>query len=129
MIQRNDTVGVREILYVFLGGGAGSVLRHAISVWLGRWSAMQTLPIATFVVNIAGSFLIGVLAGYFLRADSSLKLLLVTGFCGGFTTFSTFSVDNVALLQSGNYDLVILNIGLSVAMGILAVLLGLKLAG
>lgn len=122
-------MGVREVLFVFLGGGAGSVLRYAVSELCRRWPAAQAFPLGTFIVNILGSFLIGVLAGHLIKADSSLKLLLITGFCGGFTTFSTFSAENASLLQNGNYGIALLNMVLSLVVGLLAVMIGWKVAG
>jgi len=80
----------------------------------------------TFVVNMLGCFLIGVLTSYFIKVDNYLKFLLITGFCGGFTTFSTFSAENYSLWQEGNFGLLISYIGLSVFVGLLAVYLGLQ---
>ena len=82
----------------------------------------------TFVVNIIGCFLIGVLTSYFLKVDNYLKFLLITGFCGGFTTFSTFSAENISLWQSGEYFILILYVVLSVILGLGAVYLGLNVA-
>jgi CrcB protein len=65
--------------------------------------------------------------GYFLRIDSSLKFLLITGFCGGFTTFSTFSAENYSLWQSGNYFILLLYLLFSIVLGIAAVFLGLEI--
>lgn len=80
----------------------------------------------TFVVNIIGCFLIGVLTSYFLKVDNYLKFLLITGFCGGFTTFSTFSAENFSLYENGNYPILLFYILLSVMVGLGAVYLGLQ---
>jgi CrcB protein len=80
----------------------------------------------TFVVNMIGCFLIGVLTSYFMKVDHYLKFLLMTGFCGGFTTFSTFSAENYTLWQEGNFGLLIFYIGLSVSVGLVAVFFGLQ---
>lgn len=82
----------------------------------------------TFVVNIIGCFLIGVLTSYFLKVDNYLKFLLITGFCGGFTTFSTFSAENYSLWQNGNYPVLLLYVLLSIIVGLIAVYLGLQVA-
>ena len=82
----------------------------------------------TFVVNLIGCFLIGVLTSYFIKVDNYLKFLLITGFCGGFTTFSTFSAENYSLWQNGNYSILMIYILLSVVIGLLAVYLGLQVA-
>ena len=82
----------------------------------------------TFVVNIIGCFLIGVLTSYFLKVDNYLKFLLITGFCGGFTTFSTFSAENYSLWQNGNYPVLLLYVLLNIIVGLIAVYLGLQVA-
>lgn len=79
------------------------------------------------MVNTVGCFLIGMLMAQ-TKADSTLKLLLITGFCGGFTTFSTFSAENFQLLQAGNITGLLINILASVLLGIVAVFVGLQLA-
>jgi CrcB protein len=80
----------------------------------------------TFVVNMIGCFLIGVLISYFLKLDHYLKFLLITGFCGGFTTFSTFSAESISLWESGSYFILLFYILLSVIVGLISVYLGLQ---
>lgn len=95
---------IRSILLVGLGGCIGSILRYLVSTVI-PWDK-SGFPTATFIVNIAGCLLIGLVYGllskYSAGQSNSLYLLLTTGFCGGFTTFSTFSNEAVTMLQSGN---------------------------
>lgn len=117
---------MKNLLYIFLGGGFGSVLRFVISNYTQKLWSINTFPMGTFVVNILGCFLIGIFSGYFLKADHYLKFLLITGFCGGFTTFSTLSAENYSLWQNEAYGILILYVLLSVLVGLLAVYLGLQ---
>jgi len=109
------------------GGAGGSVLRYAISVWMAR--GQGAFPLATFLVNIAGSFLIGFLARAFSTPDSNmvLRAALTIGFCGGFTTFSTFSAEFVTLVQEGRTARATAYVVASVVTAVLAVLAGLAL--
>ncbi len=95
---------VKSLLAVMIGGAVGCTLRWLISL---RFNALfPSLPPGTLIVNLAGGFIIGVALAYFLKnpqLDPVWKLLIVTGLCGGLTTFSTFSAEIVLLLQNGNY--------------------------
>lgn len=115
---------MKTFLYVFLGGGLGSVLRFLISNYTQKLWNIKDFPLGTFSVNILGCFLIGVASAYFLKIDNYLKYLIIAGFCGGFTTFSTFSIENYSLWQEGNYGILILYVGLSVIVGFIAVIAG-----
>ena len=88
-------------LFVFLGGGAGSVLRYLVGLWIGS----AAFPWATFAVNAVGSFAIGLLGGWASRFGwgETLRLSLTVGLCGGFTTFSTFSKESLALAEAGRW--------------------------
>ena len=112
---------MRSLLLVFIGGGAGSVMRYLVSFYTQRWWTINQFPAGTLTVNILGCFLFGIFAEHLLKADSPLKMLLLAGFCGGFTTFSAFSAENYQLFQQGTFGLVLLNIILSILLGILAV--------
>lgn len=105
---------IRELFAVGLGGAAGSVVRYMLSAWLLAGHTLLGFPAGTFAVNAAGSLLIGVL----LETTSSAAAgwLLIVGFAGGFTTFSTFSADAVRLLRSGDYGPAAAYIVLSVAV-------------
>ena len=119
---------MRNLVYIFLGGGCGSVLRFVVSNYTQKLWNINSFPMGTFVVNIIGCFLIGVFSSYFIKIDSYLKFLLITGFCGGFTTFSTFSAENISLWENGNYAMLICYILLSVIVGFGAVYLGLNIS-
>jgi CrcB protein len=96
-----NAVSFPMIWAIALGGAAGTVSRYAISQWMLR--AHGAFPLATFAINIAGSFLIALFARVMSTPDSSpvLRAALTIGFCGGFTTFSTFSAEFVTLVQEG----------------------------
>ena len=117
----------KHLLLVGLGGGLGSMLRYLTTLFAGRWG-LWALPWGTFAVNIVGCLLIGLLVGLAERYQlfaGPLRFLLITGFCGGYTTFSAFSAENLALLESGEYTAFFLYVALSVALGIAAVFTGL----
>ncbi len=117
---------IKQLLYVGIGGGIGSIMRYLASVYMLRKYPFD-YPLATFAVNITGCLLIGFLIGLSERyafLDKDMKLLLVTGFCGGYTTFSTFSLENMRLLESHNYISMALYIILSVVVGIAATWFG-----
>ncbi|QOR74359.1 fluoride efflux transporter CrcB [Cruoricaptor ignavus] len=115
---------MKQILYIFLGGGLGSVLRFLISKHTQKLWNISSFPVGTFVVNIIGCFLIGLFSAYFFKTDSQLKFFMIAGFCGGFTTFSTFSAENYSLWQSGNSFVLVAYVLLSVFVGLAAVFVG-----
>lgn len=116
---------LKSILFVALGGAVGSVARYLVSRWL-----TGSFPWATLTVNVVGCAFIGFLTGCVAKGNLSpeMKLLLVTGFCGGFTTFSTFANESFALMKAGEVLTVALYVGLSVVAGILAVYVGMQLS-
>lgn len=121
---------IKQILLVGLGGGIGSILRFTTSVLVAKYFS-STYPLSTFIVNLIGCFLIGLLLGALdqsTQTSQNSNLLLITGFCGGFTTFSAFATDNITLLQHNNYGTALLYIALSVLFGLFAVWLGLAVS-
>ncbi len=95
---------IKQLLLVFIGGGLGSTLRFIVGRWLN--STENGIPYGTFATNILGSLLIGIILGMAAKNDGlseSQTLLLATGFCGGFTTFSTFAYENHVFLKSGDF--------------------------
>ena len=119
----------KNIFLVLLGGGIGSVVRYLLSYFLTRNSTTQ-FPWATFIANGLGCLCIGLLFGYIQKnnvQNETLKLLIITGFCGGFTTFSTFSLENIQFIQNQNYNLALLYTISSIFIGFLGVLIGFKL--
>ncbi len=117
----------KTILFIGIGGAIGSVLRYLTSVMMSKYWANH-FPLATFITNILGCFILGLLIGLLEKnnlANSNLKWFLVTGFCGGYTTFSTFGFENYSLFQSNNSILAFIYIAMSVLVGIFAVWLGL----
>jgi CrcB protein len=94
-------------LLVFLGGGVGAALRHGVNVTFARWFGTG-FPFHTLFENVTGSFVMGMLAGYFAfrtQASQELRLFLTTGVLGGYTTFSAFSLDTVFLWERGQHAL------------------------
>lgn len=111
---------IREILLAGTGGFAGSAVRYLISVW--ALSHFPTgLPVGTFLVNILGAFLIGL---FLPLASGNFYFLLVTGFCGGFTTFSAFSAEVLGLMRLGRMGIAVGYILLSVVLCVVFVALG-----
>ncbi|GAB4159819.1 MAG: fluoride efflux transporter CrcB [Winogradskyella sp.] len=120
---------MKQLILVFIGGGFGSALRFLIGKWLN--SSETGIPYGTFATNILGSLLIGIILGVAAKNDSLTQnqtLLLATGFCGGFTTFSTFAYENHVFLKSGDFMHFAIYTIASFIVGFLAVFLGMYLA-
>ena len=121
---------MKNMLLVALGGAAGSVLRYSIGVWL-KQAFDGSFPLATLVVNLLGSLLIGLLAGYAGRQEwmsGDGWLLLATGLCGGFTTFSALSLEGFRMLQSGAVGTALLYLGASVVVGLALCAVGYRIS-
>lgn len=117
---------MKAYLAVFIGGLIGTLCRYELS----QSVVSQTFPYATLIENVAGSLLLGFSTGYFMfqKRKKYLAALIGTGFCGGFTTMSTFSKETILSLQTGQFTLSVTYILLSVIAGIAAALCGLMLA-
>lgn len=120
---------MKHLILVFFGGGLGSVLRFTFS------KIFQTVPgefpLGTFTVNVLGCLFIGVLMGFGTKLEAfseNQSLLLITGFCGGFTTFSAFTAENQVLLKSGAYLQFGIYTTASILLGITALLIGMFIA-
>lgn len=114
---------IQEIALIAAGSCVGGVARYGMTKAVGAVVA-QPFPYSTFVVNIAGCFIIGALAGLLATDARMMKLMFVTGFCGSFTTFSTFSIESLSLLQSGHTLTFAAYVAASVLTGIAAVWAG-----
>ena len=116
---------MKQLLLVFVGGGIGSVLRYLISKYLN--SEASGIPYGTFAANILGSLLIGIILGLAVKQNtlsSNQVLFLATGFCGGFTTFSTFAYENHVFLKTGDFTNFAIYTIASFVIGFLAVFAG-----
>lgn len=119
----------RAIILVGIGGGLGSIFRYLTTVYVTKY-VQTSFPFGTFTVNIIGCLIVGVLIGLFERqklTNPDLKFLFITGFCGGYTTFSAFASENIKLFQSGNTFTAFLYIAASVVISLFAVWVGLSL--
>ena len=123
---------MQALAIVALGGGLGSVLRYKVGALVMHQAGMTQFPYGTFTVNVAGCLIAGLLAGLgehfnFLTAD--VRLFLFTGFLGGFTTFSAFGVETIALVERGELAIAATYVLLSVACGLAALWAALKIGG
>ncbi len=117
-------------ILTFLAGASGAVMRFLLDAWTKqRWRS--PFPLATVVINVTGSLLLGVLAGLVLFHDQSSmwQTVIGTGFCGGYTTFSTASFETVRLIQQGRRTLALSNAVVSLVLSVGACALGVALAG
>ena len=125
--RHNANFHMQSFIAVFIGGGLGSICRYGIAKLLQPLEFV--FPWATFLANMISCIVLGALMGWFLKnsAQDTIKLLWLTGFCGGFSTFSTFTYETYTLLQDGNYFYAFMNIGISILICLGCIWLGLKL--
>jgi len=117
---------MKQLLLVGLGGFIGSAARYLISK-LNLYIHFLAIPMGTLTVNVIGSFVIGFLVGISAKSEiisADMRLFLMVGVCGGFTTFSSFSNENLILIQNGQFLTALLYTGLSIFLGFTAVYLG-----
>jgi len=121
---------IKNFLIVGLGGASGSMLRYAVQK-IFQVQIAAAFPTGTLLVNIAGCFLIGILWSLVSRSltwNDEMKLLLMTGFCGGFTTFSAFTLEGIGLLKENKAALFFIYLTASVVGGLLATFIGIRIA-
>ncbi|MBP6270389.1 MAG: fluoride efflux transporter CrcB [Rhizobacter sp.] len=123
----NQSVPWAQLMAVALGSAVGGVLRWAVQLWLNaRWAGF---PLGTLVVNCVGGLLIGIALAWFARTpNESMRLLLVTGFLGGLTTFSAFTGESLTLLQRGDFGWAVAHSFAHLAGALLCCAMGFRLA-
>jgi len=116
-----------KLLLVFIGGGLGAVSRFLLTTALA--GKLGNFPLGTLVANFFGSLLMGLVVGFLAGRFESVRLFVAVGFLGGFTTFSSFSAETLALIQNGQIFSAAVNVIVSVVAGLAACAVGLKISG
>jgi CrcB protein len=122
---------MQKLLLVLLGGAIGTGFRYGLANLINATFKQPQFPYSTFIINVTGSFVIGSLAAYFeARASASViyRAALMTGVLGGYTTFSSFSLETLSLLRDGRADAALLYVSASVLFGLGAVWAGMRVA-
>jgi CrcB protein len=118
------------IWYVALGSAVGGMVRYLLGGWVQE-KAGTSFPLQTLLINVSGSFLLGLIQRYALEGTAlspEVRTLLTIGFCGGYTTFSTFSFETARMLEDGDWRRAALYMGLSVVLSVSAAIFGVMLA-
>lgn len=117
---------MKALLFVGLGGGIGSIFRYLVGLGIQKLHS-GAFPFGTFLANISGCFIIGILYALVVKQSwfsIEWRLFLITGICGGYTTFSSFSYESISLLSEGNYLYFAMYVVLSILLGLTATWLG-----
>ncbi|MBC7872387.1 MAG: fluoride efflux transporter CrcB [Ferruginibacter sp.] len=120
---------IKSVLLVGLGGGIGSIARYLCQKWFAA-NYIHSFPWGTFMINVVGCLLIGIFWGISFRSfesNESWKLFLMTGLCGGFTTFSAFTLEGIGLIKEQKLGLFFSYVAASVVLGLLATYIGMKM--
>lgn len=119
-------------LYIGVGGALGAMARHGLNTAVHRWLLSTSFPAGIFLINVLGSFAIGLVAGLTVSSRVAVtpeaRLFLVVGVLGGFTTFSSFSLDTLTLIRGGHPGLALVNVAGQVVLSLLAVAAGYRMA-
>ena len=114
------------ILLLTIGGAAGTNARYWLGMWIRSLKGIEEFPLATVLINITGSLLLGFVAALYPERSHAWYVLLGVGFCGGYTTFSTFALETYELMRRGHHGIAALNVAISVVASIVAVWLAIR---
>ena len=127
------TALTNKLLLLAIGGAIGTICRYGLAKWLGEVAWAKGFPLGTFVINVSGSFVLGVVGTVILErlppTHQNWYLLFGTGFCGGYTTFSTFEWETFNLVRDGSHWVALANVVGSVVVGFLGLVVAVALTG